>query len=201
MAKQKPKVGCYVRVSTRDKQTTASQRQVIRQWAKTHHVNAAHIRWYEDKKSGKDTDRQQLQKLLHAVELGRIDCLVVHDLSRLARNTQDGLRLLATLCEKGIRVVSVTENIDFGSSAGQLIATILLAVAQFDRETRNEKIRAGIAARREQGKPIGRKRDEKTHTKVRKLYDSGVGVTEIAERMETTRQNVYRILNLTKDAA
>lgn len=200
MRKPKPKVGCYVRCSTTD-QTTASQRLVIRDWAKTHHVNSSHIRWYEDKRSGKNTDRQELQKLLHAVDLGRVDTVVVHDLSRLARNTQDGLRILADLCNKGVRVVSVTENIDFGSSAGQLIATVLLAVATFDRATRNEKIKAGLQAAREAGKQLGRPRNEKRLQAIKRMRDKGLGVAEIAERLKCSRQNVYKALDRLQDAA
>jgi len=44
--KTKAKVGCYLRVSTTDKQTTTSQRHAIRQWAATNHIPASEIRWF-----------------------------------------------------------------------------------------------------------------------------------------------------------
>src|SRR5262249_9112605 len=109
----KPKIGAYVRVSTRDKQTTISQRQAIRDWARLHHVNVNEIQWFEDKQSGATADRPQLQRLLKAIDKGKIDGLVLWRLDRLARNTTDGLGILRNLCDRGIRIVSVSENIDF----------------------------------------------------------------------------------------
>jgi len=111
--------------------------------------------------TGTTTDRPQLAKLLRAVAKGRIDCLVVFRLDRLARSTRDGLTILADLAERGVRVVSVSENIDFGSSTGRLIASILLSVASFEREVTVERIRAGMDSAKANGTHIGRPRDAK----------------------------------------
>jgi len=113
------KIGCYLRVSTADgKQTTASQKHAVRTWAKGQHVPAGELRYFEDRKTGATADRPQLAKLLRAVERGRVDTVVVFRLDRLARNLRDGLTILSDLAERGIRVVSISENIDFGNSTG-----------------------------------------------------------------------------------
>lgn len=192
--KRKPKIGAYLRVSTSDKQTTKSQRHSIREWSKSNHVNASEIRWFEDKKSGATTDRPQLTRIMRAVDRGTIDCLVVYSLSRLARNLRQGLELLSDLGQRGIRVVSVSEQIDFGSTTGQLIASILLAVAEFEREVIRERIIAGLAAT---DKPIGRPRNHKKLASIRKMRLSGMSVQEISEKIHCSRTNVYRALEKT----
>lgn len=194
MSNTKPKIGAYCRVSTADKQTTASQREAIRQWAKANHVPQTEIRWYEDRITGTTTDRPQLQKLLWAVEKNRIDCVVIFRLDRLARSLRDGLEMLATLADKGIRVVSVSENIDFGNSTGRLIASILLAVASFERETTVDRIKAGMAAARANGKHVGRPRNEKRLNQIRKMREDGLTVAQIAAKIQVSRQAVYQSL-------
>lgn len=198
--KTKPKVGIYCRVSTTDKQTTKSQRHSLREWAISAHIPESELTWYEDKQSGKTIDRPSLNRLLRHVAQGKVDTVVVYDLSRLAHNLIDGLKTLADLAHK-VRVVSVSENIDFSNSTGMLIASILLSVAQWSREQTVERIRQGLAARKADGKTLGRPRDAKRLTKVRKLYDSGLGVTSIAERLRCSRQNVYALLERGKESA
>ena len=196
MTKTKPqsRIGAYCRVSTTDKQTTASQKHAIRQWMKAAHITPQAVKWYEDQQSGKTIDRPSLNRLLNHVRLGKIDTLVVFSLSRLARNTREGLQVLSDLAKRGIRVVSISENIDFGSSVGNLIATILLAVAAFERETTIERIRAGMQAAKANGKHVGRPRDLKRLALIWKAYDKGQTVQQIANTLGCSRQNCYHAL-------
>ena len=193
------KIGCYVRVSTTDKQTTRSQRHAISEWSERSHVRPESLKWYEDKASGGSTaNRPALARLLADVDAGRVDTVIVYSLCRFARNTQDGLQILATLGRKGIRVVSVSENIDFGSSVGNLIATVLLAVASFQRSYIVERIKAGLAAT---DKRIGRPRNVAKLAKIRAMRQSGLSVSEIAEKLRMSRQNAYNALAKTEVAA
>ncbi|MHC4064411.1 MAG: recombinase family protein [Planctomycetota bacterium] len=102
---------------------------------------------------------------------GRVDTAVISRLDRLARDLRDGLAMLADLADRGIRIVSVSENIDYGNSTGRLIASILLAVASFEREAIVEGIRAGVEAVRANGKQVGRPRNEKRLQRMRKMRD------------------------------
>ena len=198
--KGKPKIGAYLRVSTTEKQSTKSQRHSIRIWAKSQHIPPSELRWFEDRKSGATIDRPELARLLKAIERGRVDVLVVFRLDRLARNLRDGLTILADLADRGIRVVSVSENIDFGNSTGRLIASILLAVASFERETTVARIKAGLAAARANGKHIGRPRDDTKLKRIRKLFDGGMTAVAIASKLRCTRSNVYNSLAKTKES-
>lgn len=179
------KIGCYLRVSTADKQTTRWQRVAIRRWAQSSHVQPDAIKWFEDKMSGAAADGPALGQLLRAVERGNIDTVVVYSLSRLARNTRDGLRILADLGQRGCRVVSVSENIDFSNSVGSLIASVLLALTQFEREITRERIIAGLRATT---KRIGRPRNEKKLLRIRALHEQELSVAEIAGKIGCSKQ-------------
>lgn len=192
--KPKPKVGMYVRVSTRDKQTTRSQRHALREWASAQRIPLDRIRWYEDKLSGAKAERPALNKMLRAVDKGSLDTVVVYSLSRLSRSTMGGLKLLATLAEQQIRVVSTTENIDFNGSMGRFLATIFLAIGTMERETTVSRIRDGLAAARANGKQLGRPRNEKRREQVHKMRDDGMSVADIADELGFSRQNCYRFL-------
>lgn len=108
-------------------------------------------------------------------------------MDRLARNLRDGLGILADLADKGIKVVSVSEGIQFDNSTGRLIASILLAVASFEREVTVERIRAGMQAARANGKHVGCPRNEKRLAGIRKMKDEGLTVIQVSERLKVSR--------------
>jgi DNA invertase Pin-like site-specific DNA recombinase len=200
--KTKPKIGCYLRVSTSDgKQDVRSQRVAVSSWAALNHVPLSEIKWYADRKSGRTTDRPKLKALLRDVGKGVIDTIVVNDLSRLSRSLLDGVKLLADFAQRGIRVVSCSESIDFNSHNGQLVAQIMLAVAEWSRKNTVARIHEGLQAAKKKGQRLGRPRDEARLNEIRKLFDSGVKATEIAERLGCTRANVYLALDKTKESA
>lgn len=191
------KIGAYLRVST-DSQDVKSQRHAVKTWAKANHIPISEIKFFVDKgKTGANTDREQLKKLLWSVEKGRLDTICLYSLSRLARNTQDGLRILSDLADKGIRIVSISENIDFNSTTGKLVASILLSVATWERSTIVERIKAGMAASKKAGKHVGRPADLKRLQMIRKMKDEGATVIQIADKLECSRQNVYSALKKT----
>ena len=95
--------------------------------------------------SAKTTDRPQLQAALKFCKEKKPHKLVVWKLDRLSRNTLDGLQLQAQLSATGTRLESATESIEANES-GDLVATILLAVAQLDNKQRAKRVRRGLEA-------------------------------------------------------
>lgn len=153
------------------------------------------LKWYEDKLSGAKAERPALNKMLRAVERGSLDTVVVYRLDRLSRSTRGGLETLSQLADKQIRVVSVSQNIDFNGSMGRFLATLFLAIAEFERETIVERIKDGLAAARANGKQFGRPKNEKRLTEIRSMKAEGWSVVEIADEVGCSRQNVYKTLN------
>ena len=81
--------------------------------------------------------------MLRAVERGSIDTVVVYRLDRLSRSTRGGLETLSKLADQQIRVVSVSQNIDFNGAMGKFLATLFLAIVEFERDTIVERIKDG----------------------------------------------------------
>jgi DNA invertase Pin-like site-specific DNA recombinase len=102
--------------------------------------------------SAKTTDRAELIKLLKycTENKGKVSHLIVWKLDRFARKAQDHLALKAVLSKVGVKVVSVTENIE-DTNSGKLMETVLAAFAEFDNDVRTERTTKGIRARMDEG--------------------------------------------------
>ena len=139
------KIG-YIRVSTVEQNT-------IRQETLMEALGVDEI--YMDKVSGKNTNRPELQKMLHYVRKG--DTVIVESISRFARNTKDLLELVEQLTAKEVEFISQKESIDTSTPAGKFMLTIFAAVAELEREYILQRQREGIAEAKKQGKYHGRK--------------------------------------------
>lgn len=140
----------YIRVSSIE-QNTESQKSLLDK------IDMDKI--FEEKISGKNTDRPQLQAMLEYVREG--DTVYVKDLSRLARNTKDLLDIVEYLTNKGVALKSIKENIDTSSNFGKLMITFLAAIYEFERANLLERQKDGIAVAKLKGKYKGRKKVDK----------------------------------------
>lgn len=140
----------YVRVSTAD-QDPQLQLDAIRRWAEANSVSSTTlaVNLFTDHASGKDMDRPAWVKLAGRLRAGQYDTLVVWKLDRLGRTTLGLLQLWEKLEALGVRFVSLTENLDLGTPAGKMFATILAGAAQYEREISRERQTAGIEAKRQ----------------------------------------------------
>ena len=194
-------VAVYTRVSTGG-QRDDSQAKALRDYVASHGLTS--VRWYRDKETGAKLDRPAMRRLQADVFAGKVSTVICWRLDRLARNLRDGVNLLADWCERGVRVVSLCEQLDLSGAVGQIVASVLFGVAQMEREAINERIRSGIAARKAKGLPMGRRPGQRpkwspTKRKVdpalaRSLRNQGVPVRAIAERFGCTPQAVYAAL-------
>lgn len=185
------KVAVYVRVSTLDQDKgIASQEQAIRQYLAGHGLDAV---WYRDRLSGKDLARPGFRKLQKAIFNGQVDTVVVWKLDRLSRSLRDGINLLTDWLGKNVRVVAVSQQLDFGGTVGQMIAGVLFAVAQMERENIRENTKRGIMAAKAKGVHCGRPRVVDA-AEVQRLRADGLAVSAIAEQLGVTRQAIYRVL-------
>jgi DNA invertase Pin-like site-specific DNA recombinase len=121
-----------------------------------------------DHASGKNTDRQELQKMLNSVQVG--DTVIVESYSRIARSTRDLLDIVEILKNKGVEFISKKEAIDTATPAGRLMLTIFAGLYQFERECLLERQAEGIAEAKKAGKYKGRKPIEIDTAKFIRLY-------------------------------
>lgn len=105
--------------------------------------------------SGGTLERPGLQQLLADIEAGRIDCVVIYKVDRLSRSLLDFARLMGAFDQRGISLVSVTQQFNTTASLGRLTLNILLSFAQFERELIAERTRDKMSAARRKGKWVG----------------------------------------------
>ena len=141
----------YVRVSTdtQAQQGTSldSQEQDLRRYCASNGITVSALH-RDAGESAKTADRPGLQAALLAAK-GR-DFFIVHKLDRLARNTADGLAIRAALRKHGCELVSVTEPAG-SDPVGEMVGTVLMAVAQFDNQLRAARSKRGMVEMTKRG--------------------------------------------------
>lgn len=111
---------------------------------------------FEEKKSGGDTKRAELEKVLVLLQPG--DTLVVYKLDRIARSLKHLLQILDRLNAQGAQFRSLTETIDTSTAAGRMMMQIVGAFAEFELEMIRERTKAGLHAAMRRGSKPGRPR-------------------------------------------
>ena len=145
----------YVRVSTKEQTENLSlstQLKACEEYCERQGFEVL-ARFREEGESAKTADRTELQKLLQYCRLhkGRVQFVVVFNLTRFAREKYDHFALRALLKSLGISLRSATEPID-DTSTGKLMEGVLAAFAQFDNDVRSDRTRAGMRAALELGR-------------------------------------------------
>ena len=187
------RAGLYARVSTNDQQTLPMQLRALREYAGRRGWSI--ISQVKEVGSGA-SQRQMREKLIEAARRREIDVVLVWRLDRWGRSVADLLATLQELEHLGVGFVSLTEALDLSTPAGRAMAALLAVFAEFEREVLRERVRAGLAHARQNGKRLGRpltaalKADQ-----VRKLGRAGFSKSEIARRLQIGRTSVRRILD------
>lgn len=109
---------------------------------------------YEEKISGKNTERPQLKAMLQYVREG--DTVYAESFSRLARSTRDLLEIVEDLTSKGVQFVSLKENVDTSTPQGKFMLTVFAGLAQLERDTILQRQREGIDLCLSEGRAYGR---------------------------------------------
>ncbi|WP_445933604.1 recombinase family protein [Nitratireductor indicus] len=105
--------------------------------------------------SGGNMDRPGLQQLLHDIDEGLVDQIVVYKIDRLTRSLTDFAKLVERLDAAQASFVSVTQSFNTSTSMGRLTLNVLLSFAQFEREVTAERIRDKITASKKKGLWMG----------------------------------------------
>jgi DNA invertase Pin-like site-specific DNA recombinase len=185
-------VGLYARVSTFDQHTIPLQIRALREYAARRGWTIA----IQVKEVGSGAGQRELrEKLLEAARRRDIDAVLVWRLDRWGRSVADLVSTLQELEHLGVGFVSLTEALDLTTPSGRAMAGLLAVFAQFEREILRERVRAGLAHARQNGKRLGRPQTAALQTsQVRKLYRAGISKSEISRRLEIGRTSVRRLL-------
>jgi len=181
----KTKVG-YVRVSTMD-QNEARQLEAFK--------DLGLYKIFVEKISTKEVNRPMLRQMMEYVRSG--DTIYIKDFSRLARSTKDLLNITEEMSKKGVKIISLKENLDTETPTGKLMLTLIGAIYEFERENTLERQREGIAIAKNQGKFKGRKEISKPSQwdEVYGLYRNRIITgTEAMHRLNLKRNTFYKFV-------
>src|SRR3977135_177323 len=186
------RIGLYARVSTHDQQTLPLQIRVMREYvAKRGWTIVVQI-----KEGGSGWEQgERRATLIAAARRREIDVVLVWRLDRWGRSVADLVSTLQELQHLGVGFVSLTEALDLPAPAGRAMAGLLAMFAEFERDILRERVRAGLAHARQQGKQLGRP-PSVIHqaAQARTLYRKGISKSEIARQLQIGRTSVRRLL-------
>lgn len=159
---------------------------------------------FEDKVSGKNTDRPQLTACLAHLREG--DTLHVHSMDRLCRNLDDLRRIVKDLTNRGVVVRFHKEGLLFtgeDSPMSNLLLSMLGAVAEFERSIILERQREGIQIAKGEGKYKGRKPSLTTERILELQRRAGAGEKKsaLAREFGVSRETVYTYIKSDMTAA
>ena len=189
------KIG-YARVSTVE-QNEARQMEALREEGVD--------KIYMDKKSGKDFNRPEYQKLIASLQKG--DVLVIHSIDRLGRNYEEIIaewrkitkEIEADIVVQDMPLLNTTQNKDLtGTLIADIVLQLLSYVAQRERENIRQRQKEGIAIAKAQGKYKGRAKkevDKELFEKAKQRWQAGeITKVQFAEIMGVSRGALYKML-------
>jgi DNA invertase Pin-like site-specific DNA recombinase len=151
---------------------------------------------FEDKLSGKDTNRPQLQAMMLHARKG--DTVLVHSLDRLGRSLDDLRDIVKQLVAKGVTVKFMKEGLEFSADSlnmfSELMLNMLASFAQFERSMIRERQKEGVQIAKAKGVYKGRKQEmtEETLSAIRERIEAGEAKAVIAKSIGISRDTLYR---------
>src|SRR6202049_1652621 len=109
--------------------------------------------------------------------------IVVWGFDRFARSTNHVLLALEEFLSLGIQFISYQENVDTSTPLGQVLFTIVSAVAQLERELIRERVSAGIRNARANGKKLSRPKNWVDRERILELKAQGQSLRQIAANL------------------
>lgn len=202
MARKSPdrtqRVALYARVSTLDKgQDPETQLRPLREYADRRGFLIEGE--YTDTASGTTEDRSQYQAMIDLARKRKIDVVLVWRYDRFARSTQALVNALKEFQRLGVDFISYQENIDTTTPTGELIFHVMASLAQFESSLISQRVRAGMARAKAQGKHIARpalalSKQEAIYT----LLEEGVSMNQISKRTGVAYGTVYNYVKKRK---
>lgn len=154
------KIGFYIRVSTQEQAenpegSIKNQRERLIQMVKMKNYEGnfgeiVHV-YVDEAKSGKDTNRPELKRMLKDIEKGEINLIMASELSRVSRNIQDFAKIWDLMKSVNCKFLSLRENFDTTTAAGEMVMFTLANLSQFERRQVSERVSANFLARAKRG--------------------------------------------------
>ena len=185
----------YARVST-DKQKVDMQVEELKAYIRKRGFQAGQL-YIDHGFSGGSLQRPSFCRMLSDAHKRAFDVLIVWKLDRLSRSLKDLITTLETLGSLGIDFISYDNSLDTSTPTGKLVFHVVGSVAEFERDIIRERVRAGLANARRNGKRLGRPSIlAKVSGKIHILKEKGLSNRAIARQIGVGEATVRRALNM-----
>lgn len=193
-------VAIYCRVST-DDQCCERQERDLKAFARRsgHKIVAV----FKETASGADDDRPERKKVMALARAREIEAILVTELSRWGRSTQDLVQTLDDL--HGWKVSVLAQNglsFDLSTSTGKLMRTIMAGLAEFERDLIRDRVKSGLAAARARGVKLGRQHGQRPSDKKAKrvlaMRKEGLSYRLIGRNVGLSKNTVMEIVRRTE---
>ena len=187
----------YARVSTADQ---SCERQITELTAFADRGGFKVIGIFKDTVSGTKTNRLARNRIIELAQARKIDAILVTELSRWGRSTQDLLETLNRLSGWKVSVVAMNGmTFELNTPHGCMMATMLSGISQFERDLLSERVKSGLAAARARGKKLGRQpgqrpKSDRLTPKVLEALESGKSYRWIARDLGVSKNTVADII-------
>jgi putative DNA-invertase from lambdoid prophage Rac len=179
----------YARVSTSDQ---SCERQIADLTEFAARAGYEVLDVHKETISGTKTNRHVRNQIMALAQARKIDAVLVTELSRWGRSTQDLLNTLNQLAAWNVSVVAMSGmTFELESPHGRMMATMLAGIAQFERDLMSERIKS-------RGKKLGRQKGQRPKSdrlapKVMALIEEGRSYRWIARDLGISKNTVMEI--------
>src|SRR5262249_19330536 len=185
-------VGIYCRVSTDDECCERQERDLNAFARRSGHKI---VGVFKETASGSDDDRPERKEVMALARAREIEAILVTELSRWGRSTQDLVQTLDDL--HGWKVSVLAQNglsFDLSTSTGKLMRTIMAGLAEFERDLIHDRVKSGLAAARARGVKLGRQHGQRPSDKKAKrvlaMHKEGLSYRLIGRNVGLSKNTV-----------
>ncbi len=195
------RVAIYCRVSTSDQDVARQERDLL---AHAERAGYSVVGVYKETLSGirKSRGKQPVERarVMALAQRREIDAVLMTELTRWGRSTQDLLNTLGELASWDVSLIAQTGlTFDLSTPQGRLVASLMASLAEFEHDLLRERVRSGIAAAKARGQTFGRAKghrpSERHAPEVLRLTDEeGLSQRAVAARLKISKTTVNEIL-------